>query len=129
MAALRAISARSAVVSGGLSGSSRFSSGVFLGRAIHARRSFLAPCGVSRGVSPRPDRPVQGRVFGCQKHIWLSRSRYGGGWLCRCLKSFRDPVSGAGSRPPPFSGLERTNSYLVRRRFLLLPASPHLTSL
>ena len=69
MAACCSISARSAVVSRGLSRSSRFSSGAFFGRAIHARRSFLAPAvlavaGVSRGVSPRPDRPATGRVFG-----------------------------------------------------------------
>ena len=63
------ISTRSAVVSRGLGRSSRFSSGAFFGRAMHAAArvscpSRLAARGVQRGFPFGQTRPATGRVFG-----------------------------------------------------------------
>ena len=73
--AWRSISARSAVVKRGLKRSSRFSSGAFLGRAIHAARLFFGPPAgpgsVQRGACPLFGQTALAPVFAYQKHIWL----------------------------------------------------------
>ena len=62
-----------------LSRSSRFSSGDFLGRAIHARRS-AGPSGVSRGVSPLARRPARAGFWVPKTHL-ATPIRIRRGWL------------------------------------------------